>query len=110
MLEEFNLINNEGLCQIYDIQDLWVHGHFKEDFLGGILIYVGSRKCPNLSLVVFFEYFMHIIDSQYHRERKAKNVSLATFSELKTSYEIEKYAKSICYTYANFICLRDSFA
>ena len=82
MLEEFNLTNNEWLCHIYEIQELWVHVYFKDDFLGGILrttsgsktqnSMFGSLTYPNLILVKFWVRFLHAVKSQSHHERKVE--------------------------------------
>ena len=61
----------------------------------------GSLACPNLSLVEFWVWFVHVFDSQQHHERKVENASLTFFLESKTSYKIEKNAKNV-YTHTNF--------
>lgn len=111
MLHEFDLANNEWLQHIYNIRELWVHVYFKEDFLGSILrttsgsksqnCMFGSLTCPILNLMEFWVRFLHAVDSQWHRERKAQNASLTSLPELKTTYEIEKHARNM-YTHMNF--------
>jgi len=61
----------------------------------------GSLTCPNRSLVEFWARFVHPVGSQRHRKRKAENISLTSFLEPKTSYEIEKHVRNT-YTHMNF--------
>jgi len=44
---------------------------------------------------------VHAAEAQRLRKRKAENASLASFPELRTSYEIEKHTRNM-YTHTNF--------
>ena len=61
----------------------------------------GSVTCAILNVVEFWVRFVHALESQCHCECKVENTYLTSFSELKTSCEIERYARNM-YTHTNF--------
>lgn len=116
MIDEFDLGNNDWLCDMYDMREMWISAYFRDLFMGGIMRTTSRSESenkffcsflnPHVTLVEFYMRFESAMDAQRHAQDENDNDSKHKSPECKTPLAIEKHASEI-YTTSIFYEFQD---
>ncbi|XP_022014855.1 protein FAR1-RELATED SEQUENCE 5-like [Helianthus annuus] len=108
VMEEFNIVDNDWLSDIFALRESWILTYYRIEFLLGHMRTTSRFESENhffgqicnakSTLVEFMAHYETAIEAQCHKHRKNDHESRYKCSELKSNYRVLESQASKIYT------------